>query len=67
MRNFFRKTFTVVITLVVAIAFFPTGFMGQTVSYAQTVNTVSLVGKYDSSDLAIINRESAASTIYIRR
>lgn len=54
MRNFFRKTFTVVITFVVAMAFFPFGYLGQTISNAQTVNTVSLVGKYDSSDLAII-------------
>ncbi|SHI29316.1 PEGA domain-containing protein [Butyrivibrio fibrisolvens DSM 3071] len=67
MRNFFRKTFTVVITLAVAIAFFPAGFIGQTVSYAQTVNTVSLVGKYDSSDLAIIKSvDTEGKTITFR-
>ena len=54
MRNFFRKTFTVVIAVIVAMAFFPYGYLELTISHAQTVNTVSLVGKYDSSDLAII-------------
>lgn len=48
MRRYVRSLFVTIIAFVVALTFFPD------ISYAQTVNTVSLVGKYDSSDTAII-------------
>lgn len=48
MRRYVRSLFVTIIAFVVALTFF------QDISYAQTVNTVSLVGKYDSSDTAII-------------
>ncbi|WP_192575527.1 PEGA domain-containing protein [Butyrivibrio fibrisolvens] len=48
MRRYVRSLFVTIIAFVVALTFFPD------ITYAQTVNTVSLVGKYDSSDTAII-------------
>ena len=48
MHRYVRSLFVTIIAFVVALTFFPD------ITYAQTVNTVSLVGKYDSSDTAII-------------
>lgn len=48
MRRYVRSLFVTIIAFVVALTFCPD------IAYAQTVNTVSLVGKYDSSDTAII-------------
>ena len=53
MRRFIRKTFAVVITLIVAFAFFPDISIGL-VARGESISTISLVGKYDSSDTAII-------------
>lgn len=48
MHRYVRSLFVTIIAFVVALTFFPD------ITYAQTVQTVSLVGKYDSSDTAII-------------
>ena len=67
MRRFIRKSFILSVTFIITLAFFPSKFYGQNVALAQTVSTVSLVGKYDSSDLAIIKSvDSDNKTITFR-